>query len=218
MIASKVQPKQDRFWPAVWVVAATIVVVALPATITLEVLTAVALLTVWELKNLIPDTGRISNLIIGEAILVLSWPWWLLLIDLMAGRNAMAFVFIVIYVDDVCALLGGRQYGRHKLAPNISPGKTWEGSCFGLVGGVVAATVLGLCLHFHRPLIVLTGVAVILVVAGAVGDLAESLMKRRADVKDSGTILHGHGGLLDRLDALLWATPVAALMVAVHWL
>ena len=125
----------------------------------------------------------------------------------------------IVWIADTAAYFAGRRFGRHKLAPEISPGKTWEGAG----GGVVAVVVYALLLvplaaraGLQRPvdgasIAVWIVFAVVLVALSIVGDLHESLLKRRAGVKDSGTLLPGHGGVLDRTDALLAAMPPVAL-------
>src|SRR5512135_1991244 len=133
---------------------------------------------------------------------------WLLLV-------AMA----IVWIADTAAYFTGRRFGRHKLAPGISPGKTWEG-----VGGAVAAVaVYALALAPLAPsvgyrgsrsiatLVLWIAFAIALTLLSVIGDLYESLLKRRAGVKDSGTLLPGHGGILDRIDALLAAMPPASI-------
>jgi phosphatidate cytidylyltransferase len=121
------------------------------------------------------------------------------------GVYLLIWVFIVTWATDIGAFFAGRKFGRHKLAPSISPNKTVEG----LYGGIAAATLFGgawvLATGLGMALIVL---APIFAIAAQAGDLFESGMKRRAGVKDSGTWLPGHGGVLDRLDGLV---PVAVL-------
>jgi phosphatidate cytidylyltransferase len=125
-----------------------------------------------------------------------------------AGIDLLLWAFIVTWSTDIGAYFVGRRFGRRKLAPAISPGKTVEGLC----GGIAAATILGgafvLATRLGTPLLAL---APILAIAAQAGDLFESSMKRRARVKDSGTWLPGHGGILDRLDGLV---PVAVLTAA----
>ena len=122
--------------------------------------------------------------------------------------------------DPVCVLLAGeiagRGFGRHALAPTLSPKKTWEGA----LGGFAAA--IAVCLGFQKFMLseALTpvqavGIGVLIGLMGQLSDLAESMIKRGADVKDSGTILPGHGGMLDRVDALLFAAPVGVLLFQV---
>jgi phosphatidate cytidylyltransferase len=121
-------------------------------------------------------------------------------------------VFIVTWSTDIGAYFAGRRFGRRKLAPAISPGKTVEG----LYGGIAAATLLGGAWALATGLgVALLALAPVLAVAAQAGDLFESGMKRRAGVKDSGTWLPGHGGVLDRLDGLV---PVAVLTAAAQLL
>jgi phosphatidate cytidylyltransferase len=125
----------------------------------------------------------------------------------------------IVWIADTAAYFVGRRFGRRKLAPRISPGKTWEGA-YGAFIAVVAYALLLVPLAsragFRAPVDAVTvaawiAFAVVLAALSIVGDLHESLLKRRAGVKDSGTLLPGHGGVLDRTDALLAAMPVAAL-------
>ena len=119
------------------------------------------------------------------------------------------YVLIVNWIGDTAAYYGGRAFGRHKLAPRISPGKTWEGAVASLLVSVPLAT---LYVHHHMlrapPLAFIVGLSVAVNIAAQVGDLAESALKRGANVKDSGGLLPGHGGVLDRLDGLLFSVPV----------
>lgn len=126
------------------------------------------------------------------------------------GLELLIWAFIVTWATDIGAYFAGRSFGRRKLAPSISPGKTVEG----LYGGIAAATLMGgawaLAMGLGLPLLVL---APMFAVAAQAGDLFESAMKRRAGIKDSGNWLPGHGGALDRLDGLV---PVAVLTAAVQ--
>jgi phosphatidate cytidylyltransferase len=125
-----------------------------------------------------------------------------------SGFDLLLWVFIVTWSTDIGAYLVGRRFGRRKLAPALSPGKTVEG----LVGGVVAAAVLGGAWALYARLgVALLPLSPVLALAAQAGDLFESGMKRRAGVKDSGAWLPGHGGVLDRLDGLV---PVAVLTAA----
>lgn len=117
----------------------------------------------------------------------------------------------LVWATDIGAFFVGRSIGGPKLAPSISPGKTWSG----LGGGVVAALLFGFALHFWLGLpIRLAAASGLLAVAAQLGDLFESWLKRRAGVKDSGSLLPGHGGVLDRLDGVVTSAPIAALLVA----
>ncbi len=132
------------------------------------------------------------------------------------GPSLLIFLFCIVWTGDVAALYVGRSFGRHKLAPQISPNKSWEGSAASVAGSLlIAALLVGWArwlesrsaLHFPGPLIRWLGLAVLLNVFAQVGDLVESAIKRGAGVKDSGAMLPGHGGILDRIDALLLAAP-----------
>jgi phosphatidate cytidylyltransferase len=124
------------------------------------------------------------------------------------GPWVLMLLLTTVMSADSMALFVGSAIGRHKLAPRISPGKTWEGLAGGVAGGILGALVVR---HFGLQWIPLTQavvLAALVVLAGGVGDLAESLLKRWAGVKDSGAIFPGHGGMLDRLDSLLFGAPV----------
>jgi phosphatidate cytidylyltransferase len=124
------------------------------------------------------------------------------------GLGLLIWAFIVTWATDIGAYFAGRRFGRRKLAPAISPGKTLEG----LYGGIVAAALFGGAWAFATGLgPALLALAPVLALAAQAGDLFESSMKRRAGLKDSGTWLPGHGGVLDRLDGLV---PVAVLTAA----
>ncbi|MDX6709548.1 MAG: phosphatidate cytidylyltransferase [Blastocatellia bacterium] len=124
------------------------------------------------------------------------------------STHLLSFFFLVIMGSDTGAYYSGRTFGRHKLAPKISPGKTWEGA----VGGMVASLVLAVVSHYwffpELSLKAAIPLAAAMNVLGVIGDLTESALKRGAGAKDAAKILPGHGGLLDRLDSLLFNAPV----------
>ena len=113
---------------------------------------------------------------------------------------------LIIWAQDIAAFFAGRALGRRPLAPRLSPAKTWEGAAAGLAAGLAVAGALAVPLHV--PATVLLPVAAVVAVAGQLGDLYESGWKRRAGRKDSGALLPGHGGMLDRIDSLLFALPL----------
>jgi phosphatidate cytidylyltransferase len=117
-------------------------------------------------------------------------------------------VLVAVWAGDSLAYFGGRLVGRHKMAPRTSPGKTWEGFVFG-----TAATIFVAFVALYKQDFLTIGqsivLGVVLAVAAPLGDLFESLLKRDMDVKDTGTLLGGHGGMLDRIDAILFAAPAA---------
>lgn len=135
------------------------------------------------------------------------------------GPALVVFLMLAVWSGDIAALYVGRAIGKHKLAPRLSPGKTWEGAIASIVGSLAVTGLLlyisdiltargNLILHIGEPLWQTLTLAAVLNIAAQLGDLLESAVKRGAGVKDSGTLLPGHGGILDRIDALLLATPI----------
>ncbi len=128
------------------------------------------------------------------------------------GNWYIAFIFVVAYCTDTLALFSGMFFGKHKLSPRLSPKKTVEGAVGGIAGGVVGAVIFGSILDklmdkdINFALLILT--AVCASVAGQLGDLSFSLIKRSFNIKDFGKILPGHGGFLDRLDSVLFIAPL----------
>ena len=137
------------------------------------------------------------------------------------GAALLLFLFLCVWSGDIAALYVGKKFGKRKLAPNLSPNKTWAGS----IASVIASVIFGMAvvfvgdylslhgsnftkLHTSEPWWFMLLLAVLLNIAAQFGDLLESALKRGANVKDSGTMLPGHGGILDRIDALLLAAPV----------
>jgi phosphatidate cytidylyltransferase len=131
------------------------------------------------------------------------------------GRNLMLLLFLVIWAGDTFAYLVGRTMGRTMLFPSISPKKTLEGSVAGLVGSLLVAWGFARLFWQTASLKKVILLAGLIAVFGQIGDLAESAMKRGANLKDSGSVLPGHGGLLDRVDSLLFGAPVLWLSLAI---
>lgn len=134
------------------------------------------------------------------------------------GGWLLLLMFVVIWGADVGAYVFGKTLGKHKLAPVVSPNKTWEGAIGGLVTATVLSTLAAYFIGLSFSLAWFALLAVILVVVSVIGDLFESMLKRQANIKDSSQILPGHGGLLDRLDSTLSVAPffVVALLIAEH--
>jgi phosphatidate cytidylyltransferase len=148
-----------------------------------------------------------------------NWAWtlagilyigWLMsyLVALRALDNGAGWVYLALlctFASDICAYLVGRSFGRHKMAPYISPGKTWEGAVSGVAGAIIVSVVVillfGLPVTWWGAIIL----GVLISVIGQVGDLVKSLFKRNVEVKDSGNFLPGHGGFLDRMDSIAFA-------------
>jgi phosphatidate cytidylyltransferase len=122
------------------------------------------------------------------------------------GPALLLFALVIVWVGDTAAYFVGRAIGKRPFAPHLSPKKTWEGAVAGFLGSILGA--FAFMPWVNVPLIHLLGMAALGNVAGQVGDLLESGYKRSAGIKDSGTLLPGHGGVLDRIDALILAIPV----------
>jgi len=168
------------------------------------------------LNQVLPDTAQ--GLF---GLIYIAYP--LTLIPLLSkqedGPALVLFLMVCVWAGDIAALYLGRAFGKRKLAPRLSPGKTWIGSIASIFGSMLAAGLViyisnvliargNTLLHISQPLWQSLILAAILNVAAQLGDLLESAIKRGAGVKDSGTMLPGHGGILDRIDALLLAAPV----------
>ena len=160
--------------------------------------------------------------LIGWLVLIATW---MALVELQARSPALLLAFMaVVWIADTAAYFTGRRFGRRKLAPSISPGKTWEGVWGALSAtGAYALLLLALApsagLREPRSIAVAAlwlALVLLLTAMSIVGDLFESQLKRQRGVKDSGNLLPGHGGVLDRIDALLAAMPPAALIA--HYL
>ena len=178
------------------------------------------------IAQVLPETG--AGLLL---LLYVVYPLTLIPRILTAedGTALLLFLFLCVWCGDIAALYIGRNFGRRKLAPALSPNKTWEGSLASVAGSLLFG--MGLIwlgkhlaavnspftrLHTSWPAWQFAPLAVLLNVAAQLGDLAESAIKRGAGVKDSGTLLPGHGGILDRIDALLFAAPVLWFVLLVH--
>ncbi len=152
-----------------------------------------------------------NPLALAIAGIVALLPAWLALAQLQSKPLMLLLLLGVVWIADTAAYAAGRAVGRHKLAPMISPGKTWEG----VGGALTAVTVYALALYLARfaeqDFIFILAAFLSMTVFSIAGDLFESWLKRGAGVKDSGAILPGHGGMLDRLDGVVAALPLAAL-------
>jgi phosphatidate cytidylyltransferase len=156
-----------------------------------------------------PATAAVSGTVLGTAWIGFGLGFLLLLRDIPEhGRLATFTVVIAVWVDDTVAYLLGRAVGRHKFSPAISPAKTWEGFVAGTAAGIFAVFVT----LYHQDFLTIPESIVlggIVAISAALGDLFESAFKRDLQVKDSGRVLAGHGGVLDRVDGFLFALPAA---------
>ncbi len=171
----------------------------------------------WLWCSWLPRQRALAGL---TGILVLV-PTWLALVELRRLGPLLLLLMSVAWISDTAAYFAGRRFGRHKLAPSISPGKTWEGVCGAILAVGLYAVIWNMAWNVYFPqalksmrfgAFAMLLFLWLLTAIGIYGDLFESALKRRAGVKDSGVLLPGHGGVLDRIDALTSMLPVAALV------
>lgn len=156
---------------------------------------------------------RPGQLLAGFLVLLPAWivPIWLS--DFPSGKWIALYVMVIVWGADTAAYFAGHRWGRHKLAPHVSPGKTWEGVAGGLVMAAILAAGTGVAGFNYSAgdLFFWLVLSVSIALVSVLGDLFESRVKRAAGVKDSGVLIPGHGGVLDRIDAFTAAAPVFAL-------
>lgn len=143
--------------------------------------------------------------------LLLMAPLWLALVCAKENPWLLLGLLATIWLADIAAYFSGKNFGKNKLAPSISPGKTWEG----VFGALVAVTIFGILIYFGTEANSLAVFPILwaVTILGVIGDLFESLIKRQMNKKDSGHLLPGHGGILDRIDGLIPSLPIAILMI-----
>lgn len=177
----------------------------------------ILLVPIW-MKCRWPLPRNPLGLAVGALLII---PTWLALVQLReAGGISLLGVMALVWLADIAAYFFGRTFGRHKLAPSISPGKTWEGA----IGAGFAVLVYGFALSSRLPSalagnhVVLFAVLLALTAVSIIGDLFESLLKRQAGLKDSSNVLPGHGGVLDRIDSLTSTLPLVTLvwLISLH--
>jgi phosphatidate cytidylyltransferase len=203
---------------AVLVAIAVAVVWFVPPFVFQSVAVVVAALALWELSGLVragalritPGLGAVAVVALGTVYIVLPIAALVAMrLDIRSGGPGAVFlVMLTVMVSDTAQYYAGRAFGRRRLAPTISPKKTVEGAVGGFVFGTAAFAIVGAWWAPQLPVAARLGLGPIIVALGIAGDLFESMLKRRAGVKDSSSIIPGHGGVLDRIDALLFVAPV----------
>lgn len=223
--------KRGNLWAALWAIAFALVIFVIPVPIPDMVLRTIFGVSValWVLRfvpalklGLPPLGSQASGLL--SATYMLSVFGCFIAIDFLFQRSPLYLlsVMVIVWVADIGAYFAGKGFGRHKLAPSISPGKSWEGAVGGWLAVLVVTAVSAMYPDSGETFpanVFLTFGAIgfivlmtLLVAASIVGDLFESMLKRRAGMKDSSNLLPGHGGVLDRIDALIPVLPLAALI------
>lgn len=152
---------------------------------------------------------KILRLLMGLLVLIPTWVALVYVRQQEAGAWLVLLLMLIVAMADSGGYFAGKRFGKHKLASAVSPGKTWEGFAGGFIANCVLALILSLTLELSLLLMLVLVVPTSLV--SVLGDLLESMLKRHAGIKDSGTILPGHGGILDRVDGVTAAAPVFAL-------
>ncbi len=168
---------------------------------------ALALIFMWRAKELEGVADRLSLAALGVLYLGVVFPFWAWLTNLSYGREIVLMGLIPACLCDMFALIAGKSFGKHSFAPLVSPNKTVEGFIGALVGSFGGIFLVRSLLMPQLPLYHAAILAVIIWITSPFGDLVESLLKRSSGVKDSGTIFPGHGGILDRLDAIIFTGP-----------
>ena len=187
----------------------------------LDVQTIVLVLLVLTIGTLVAATFRgapFEKMIASSGVTILGVLYVVLLgghlvavrmgFEQQLAAHLLSFFFLVLMGADTGAYYVGRAFGKHKLAPTISPGKTWEGVAGGIAAGLAMATLAQFWFFRELPLKWSLPLAAVMIVLGVLGDLTESALKRSAGAKDAAKILPGHGGALDRLDSLLFNAPL----------
>ncbi|MDH5445865.1 MAG: phosphatidate cytidylyltransferase [Gammaproteobacteria bacterium] len=170
-------------------------------------------LALYDKEIIVVKFSRLSRILIGILLLTCTFiSVGFLTLKFEHDRILILLMFLLIWGADVAAYFSGRKFGKNKLAPNISPGKTWEGVVGALVSSITISVIYANVMGYQFLIIIKLLVLSLVVVAVSIaGDLFESVMKRQAGLKDSGNILPGHGGVLDRIDSLIAASPVFVL-------
>lgn len=219
--------KADAGFPLWWTVAAIVLFFAVSALQPFDLIAAVslAMLVLFVLSSFRSPLPRVLHETGGGLFMLLYIAYPLSLVPrILAAEDGTAlllFLFLCVWCGDIAALYIGKNFGKRRLAPALSPNKTWAGSIASVLGSMICGMVPILLgnwlaahnsgwtrLHTVEPAWHFLLLAIVLNVAAQLGDLVESALKRGVGVKDSGTLLPGHGGVLDRVDALLLAAPV----------
>jgi phosphatidate cytidylyltransferase len=217
---SGLQTQPGRVGYAVVVMVCLLILHWVPLLVPLVLALAIPwwLAAVWLVVGY-PDSARhwsstSVRLAIGLLVLLPAWQGLVILKQSALGNWLILAVMVLVWVADVGAYFAGRTFGKHKLAPRVSPGKSWEGLVGGLLASLLVALIVGVVRGWpSRELVFGLCGAGLVVLVSVVGDLTESMFKRQVGIKDSSNLLPGHGGVLDRIDSLTAAVPVFAVLL-----
>jgi len=186
-----------------------------PATSPFLITSAIVISLVWLLFRFPRDHAFINWAWTMAAILYIGWmlSYWVQLRGLEAGRELVFLAMFTTFANDTSAFFIGRAWGKHALAPSISAGKTWEGAIGGLLASILASLIIGIIftLPFNCWQTALVGL--IISIFAQLGDLVESMLKRNTGAKDAGNLIPGHGGVLDRVDSLIFSGVIVYYLV-----
>lgn len=158
--------------------------------------------------------GRVGSLAMGMLVLLPAWQALVVLKQWPQGNWLIVTVMVLVWAADIGAYVSGKALGRRKLAPQVSPGKSWEGLIGGLIASLLITLGVGLYLGWSsRELVLALLSAGVVVIISVVGDLTESMFKRSSGIKDSSQLLPGHGGVMDRIDSLTAAIPIFTVLL-----
>jgi phosphatidate cytidylyltransferase len=216
---------RNRVIPAIWIVAVSITIIVLPWQLSLIALVGVAVVAgaeLWRITQTIQRTVPSVRIpVLAEWMLLAQWPITLSAVRNHAGAGMMALVVFTIFLSDVSAFIGGNKLGlgEHKIAPRISPGKSYEGVALAMVFGLATAFLVRWICQVPIAPLPLAALVLGMIAVGIVGDFNESWVKRQAvpAVKDSSRLLRDHGGMLDRIDSLLVASWLVAIVIRLGW-
>lgn len=181
-----------------------------PATLALT-LFALSMIFMWRAQELEGIAGQLGIATLGLLYLGIAFPFWGWLRELDRGNSIVLLAIAPACLCDTMGFLAGKSFGRCRFAPKVSPNKTWEGFVGALVGSLIGSIVIWQLLLPLMKWYYVIGLALVIWITSPFGDLIESMFKRSCGVKDSGAMIPGHGGILDRLDALIFTAPAAFL-------
>jgi phosphatidate cytidylyltransferase len=177
-----------------------------PATLSFLITSSIIISLIWLLFRRPRDQAFTDWAWTMAAILYIGWmlSYWVVLRSLEAGRALVFLAMFTTFANDTSAFFVGRAWGKHALAPSISSGKTWEGAAGGLLASIVASIIIDVIFRLPFSYWQIALVGFIISIFAQLGDLVESLLKRNTGVKDAGKLVPGHGGVLDRVDSLIF--------------
>jgi phosphatidate cytidylyltransferase len=186
-----------------------------PSTLPILITSAIIISLIWLLFRFPRDQAFTNWAWTMAGILYIGWmlSYWVELRNLETGMGLVFLAMFTTFANDTGAFFVGRAWGKHALAPSISSGKTWEGAIGGLLSSVVASLLIGIIVKAPYSYWQVAIAGLIISIFAQLGDLVESLLKRNTDVKDAGKLIPGHGGILDRMDSLIFTGVIVYYLV-----